>query len=274
MGLVVRRILYVDGFNFFYGVGAYWSRREKELAGLCWCDFRALVERHFPAEGSLEVKYFTALVTENVELPHHRPGEHKRYAEWRRALGTIPGLTVIEGFYKPCGDRDAPGPAAHREEKQTDVNLAVEMMMDAFGALKNRPEHVFLLSGDYDLMPVVFALQERAARPIPVTVLLPSAQCEADWNQGYESTRNRLLKSYPIKSCPAGLGRPVLVKVLDEAILASSLLRYTLRDSKGEFHCPKYWKLPPEYLELHCSKPEWRPDGGVPEGKARGLTRS
>jgi hypothetical protein len=258
----MSRILYVDGFNFYYGVGAYWSR-QRGLAGLGWCDFRALVERHFPETGHVHVKYFTAPVTENVELRNHRPGEHLRYSIWRRALQTISSLTVVEGFYKRSGDRSAPGPAEDREEKQTDINLAVEMMMDAFGAAESRPEHVFLLSGDYDQMPVVFALQERAAKPIPVTVLLPSAQSETDWNQSYERTRKRLLKSYPIKSRAGGLGRPVQVKVLDETILASSLLGYTLRDSEGEFHCPDYWRLPVEYLKRHCEKPEWRPDGGV-----------
>lgn len=42
-----RAILYVDGFNFYYGVTNHW-RAKKGLPGLGWCNFRALVERHFP----------------------------------------------------------------------------------------------------------------------------------------------------------------------------------------------------------------------------------
>jgi hypothetical protein len=256
----MRRILYVDGFNFFYGVAKYWSdKTEKKLAGLCWCDFRALVERRFPAEGSLEVKYFTAPVSPNVELEGHREGETKRYHLWMRAVRAISGLTVVRGFYKPCGDKGAKGRAKRREEKQTDVNLAVEMMMDAFQPEEHRPEHVYLLSGDYDLMPVVFALQERLAPPIPVTVLLPSAQRAPSWSNAYEETRKRLQRSHPVGSRPAVSADPVTVEVLKEAILANSLLGYTLHDPKGEFECPAYWRLTPDYLAKHC-KTEWRPD--------------
>ena len=63
----MKRTLYVDGFNFYHQVTTYWSR-EKGLAGLGWTDFRALVERHFPDSGPLRLKYFTAPITENVEL--------------------------------------------------------------------------------------------------------------------------------------------------------------------------------------------------------------
>lgn len=60
------RVLYVDGFNFYRGVTAYWSA-EGGLAGLGWCDFRALVDRHFLDDGELRVKYFTAPVYPHLE---------------------------------------------------------------------------------------------------------------------------------------------------------------------------------------------------------------
>ena len=135
------------------------------------------------------IKYFTAPITENVELRDHRPGEHGRYSLWRRALRTIPDLVVVEGFYKRTGDGARLGPADGRKEKQTDVNIAVEVMLDAFGPANSQPEHVFLLSGDCDEMPVVFAIQERVPKPIAVTVLLPSSQNEGEWRLSYERTR-------------------------------------------------------------------------------------
>src|SRR6266699_4168925 len=94
--LMTRSILYVDGFNFYYGVTDYWrekARKEAEItnteikmAGLGWCDFRALVERHFKAadEELVSVKYFTSKVTYKEEIVRHLKGEHVRYGEWAR----------------------------------------------------------------------------------------------------------------------------------------------------------------------------------------------
>jgi len=130
-----RAILYVDGFNFYYGVTKHWWGKNKDLAGLGWCDFHALIERHFHlGDAQLEIKYFTAPVHfENNE-------EHKRYAVWARAVRTIAGIRVMEGFYKP---KSRPDPATKsREEKQSDVNLAVEVMLDALGP-RRRGRYIF-----------------------------------------------------------------------------------------------------------------------------------
>jgi hypothetical protein len=261
----MRRILYVDGFNFYYGVTAYW-RREKNLAGLGWCNFRALVQRHFPDDGELIVKYFTAPVTQNVETRDHRPGEHARYSEWRRALRTVKDVVVIEGFYLPDYKENPDAPAKARKEKQTDTNVALEMVMDACGPAQTKPEHVFILCSDYDLMPAIFALQERVRDPPRLSVLLPSDSKKQDWEVAYEKTRRALRKCHCADKQSRAPSKPLEeVKVLDEAILASSLLGYSLRDSNGEFKCPHYWKLSPAYLELECRKHEWRPDLPSPD---------
>jgi hypothetical protein len=216
----MRSILYVDGFNFYYGVTAYW-RREKDLAGLGWCNFRVLIERLCPGQGRLLIKYFTAPVTQNVEIQGHRPLEHERYSEWTRALRTVSGLAVIEGFYKRDYKENADAPAKAREEKQTDTNLAVEMLVDAFGPAELRPGHVFMLCSDCDLMPAVFALQERVPNPPRLTVLLPSDSSKQQWEDGYRKTRTKLLKCHCADK-PANLpGNPIEVKVLDETMLAA-----------------------------------------------------
>jgi hypothetical protein len=245
----IHRVLYVDGFNFYYGVTRFWNH-EMRLPGLGWCDFSRLIERHFPGLGQVHTKYFTAFPT--VELPSHRMGERECYLLWRRALQPIDNLLIVDGFYKPDDDkRNLDLRSKRRIEKQTDVNLAVEMMVDAFSAPDSRPEEVFILSGDCDQMPAVFALQERAPVPIRVTLLLHSDANRRVWQKSYERTRRRLLKGHPRVSRNAP-GVPVAVHVLDETMLATVLLRYTLHDSEGTFECPDYWRLPADYLEKHC----------------------
>jgi len=262
-----RAILYVDGFNFYYGVTRYWWAKYKDQAGLGWCDFRALIERHFQlGEDQLDVKYFTAPVHVEHETPHHRKDEHVRYGVWARAVRTIVGIQVIEGFYKaknrPAESVQGSGevlnpdaPAKSREEKQSDINLAVEVMLDALGP--RPPRRVYLLSDDRDLMPVVFALQERLTTPINVVVLLPSRADRQNWQESYQGTAARLLNLGVVRGDHI---RAPAVELLSEGMLASSLLPYALQHRDGQFECLAEWRLGHEYLAEHCLKPEWRPD--------------
>ena len=139
--------LYVDGFNFYYGVTNHYragrDKRGYSLSGLCWTDFRALVERHYlqPGERLTHIRYFTAPVTAAVETTI-RPGEQNRYELWMKAVRSIAGLEVISGFYK--ARHRAPGQSAKsRDEKQTDVNLAVELMLDGLAGVYDQ---AFVLS--------------------------------------------------------------------------------------------------------------------------------
>jgi len=99
--------LYIDGFNFFYGVhNTFTKRRQKRggpnLGGLTYCDFRLLVEQFFLEEGdelSL-IKYFTAPVTRDEPGADRRAGEPGRYRHGREAVESIEGLTVIQGYHK------------------------------------------------------------------------------------------------------------------------------------------------------------------------------
>jgi hypothetical protein len=261
-----RAVLYVDGFNFYYGVTNHW-RTKKGLAGLGWCNFRALVERHFPLGGAqLDIKYFTAPVRIEHETPAHRKDEHQRYGIWARAVRTIGGVRVVEGFHKAksrSGNSPEAGgevlnpdaPAKSREEKQSDINLAIEVMLDALGP--RPPSQAYLLSDDRDLMPVVFALLERIRIPIEVVVLLPSRADAGNWLESYHQTAVRL---YNLGVSGRDCVRIPTVISLSEEILASSLLRYALNDSDGSFECLDEWRLTPSYLGQYCTVPEWRPD--------------
>lgn len=256
-----RAALYVDGFNFYYGVTNHYRPRREELgyslSGLCWCDFRALVERYFAGVELLFVKYFTAPVTEQVARGE-RPGEQDRYALWRAAVATVPGLRVVEGRYQPRGEeRPAPGAPAHfREEKQTDVQIGIEMVLDASDAAL-RLDTLFLLSSDQDLWPAVWACALRVPEPKEVRILLPPQARRVDVESQLHDCAARLRARQRAGEAVYRHGEArVAVHELDEGWLANSLLSYRPAPS---VECPEYWRLHHTFLDRHC-KPKHRPD--------------
>ena len=255
-----RAALYVDGFNFYYGVTNHYRPLREErgysLSGLAWCDFRALVERHFGFDVAF-IKYFTAPVTESVETAS-RPGEHDRYALWRRAVETIPGLRVIEGHYVARDpDHQRPDAPLHfREEKQTDVQIAVEMLLDA-ERNADEFEQVLLLTGDQDQWPAVCALMLRLERPKPTGILLPPSCSQQAAQAQLKACQDRLLARHRSGESVFGPRRAsVWTELLDEEKLANSLLAYEIAP---DISCPEYWRLHHNYLDRLCN-PQFRPD--------------
>jgi hypothetical protein len=256
-----KAALYVDGFNFYYGVRNHFKAAEPQrgfsLSGLVWCDFRALVERHFlePETRLSIIRYFTAPVTPQVEA---KADEHARYEYWLRAARTIPGLLVIFGYYRP-GRKGTPqaaaggDPLAHveqlRQEKETDVNIAVEMLLDG---IAGHFDTAYLLSGDTDQIPAVAAAAFRLGRHRRVRVLVPPLQDPERWKKPWLEYMYQLKQRFDLRPSEP---RQVDVLPLTEDILSNSLLRYDLPETP----CPPYWRLPEWYLEQKC-RPEWRPD--------------
>lgn len=126
----MRTVAYVDGFNLYYG----------SLKGTPyrWLDLCAYFDRTLPNGHQLTaVKYFTARVS---ALPHDRDAP-KRQDVYLRALKVHLGsrLQVIEGHFKVKNCRAPLSVPPHRtveiiktEEKGSDVNLAVELLNDAW----------------------------------------------------------------------------------------------------------------------------------------------
>jgi uncharacterized LabA/DUF88 family protein len=138
-----RSIVYIDGFNLYYGAirgGPY-----------KWLDLQSLFTRLRQADQIQRIYYFTALVDGNGRA---------RQETYLKALATLPLVTIVLGKYKhkrvrcgvlACGytgDRFFSVP----EEKRTDVNIAVQMVDDAF---QNACDRFVLVSGDSDLVPGV-----------------------------------------------------------------------------------------------------------------------
>lgn len=146
-----RAIAYVDGFNLYNGLHDAYGHR------YLWLDLVRLLEELRPGNELIRVKYFTAILIDD-------PDAQSRQAEYIAALeGAHPGrVEVILGRYErkrrtchECGSR------WHTyEEKETDVNMAVEFVADA---LAGDAENFYVVSADSDLVPAIKLV--RARRP-------------------------------------------------------------------------------------------------------------
>lgn len=172
---MTRRIaIYIDGFNYYYGV--YKDKNAPFSIGK-WMDPAKLCEAianttKWPGTYALG-RYFTAPPSD----PPHDPTRSARQRAYLDALGTLPNFTVHESFHKTVrkngilvGDASNQVVEFHsREEKGSDVSLGAYLVRDAALRLMNV---AIVLSNDSDLKDAV-----RLARSdfgVTVVVVNPS----------------------------------------------------------------------------------------------------
>ncbi len=134
-----RVIAYVDGYNLYHGLRAKgWKR-------FYWLNIPALAGRLLkPNQSLVSTKYFTTVVKQPDD-------KRRRQALYLEALQTLPNLRFYYGQFledqvtcRHCGHA-----YVTHHEKMTDVNIAVELMSDAF---QDQFDSALLLSADSDLV--------------------------------------------------------------------------------------------------------------------------
>jgi len=136
-----RVIVYVDGFNIYFGM------LEAGFHNCRWLNLKALVESFLaPNQDLVEIKYFTSRVSNN-------PDKQKRQSIYIEALESV-GIKIFYGHYQKdaiecnrCGNI-----WPKYNEKMTDVNIATQMLVDAY---KDNYDMAMLISGDSDLVPPI-----------------------------------------------------------------------------------------------------------------------
>ena len=131
-------ITYIDGFNLYFGL------KEKGWKRYYWLNLVTLAKSLLkPGQTLQEVKYFTS----RISVP---PEKANRQNEFIEALGTLPELSMYFGKYQTnnvtctkCGHI-----MLKPNEKMTDVNIAVELLADAF---LDSFDVAILISADSDL---------------------------------------------------------------------------------------------------------------------------
>jgi len=202
-----RTIVYVDGFNLYYGALKGTTNR--------WLDLGELCNRMLPDDEVVGIKYFTALVKD-------RPGQQglaSRQQAYIRALQTIPNLSVHLGHFltRPVTRalvRPPKNGAKFREvwqteEKGSDVNLASHLLVDGFRARYNL---AIVISNDSDLKEPVRVVREELDAPVGV------------------------LNPHPNRSwalSPRKLPQGSFFKPIRQGVLADSQFPRQLEDAKG-----------------------------------------
>ncbi len=156
--------LYIDGFNFYYAI-----KHSNLPISLGWCDFRKLAEQHLLPKGYElgQIKYFTAPVED-----FGTKSENRRQDTWIQAIKTIPNIEIIFGYYQKHGKKQ-------RKEKQTDVKIAVHMILDV---VKDQSfDRAVLISADIDLVPAAIAVAREVPNPRPVDIWFPPGRHITNW---------------------------------------------------------------------------------------------
>ena len=103
-----------------------------------------------------DICYFTA----KMRTVRGNGGPRQRQDVYLRAVTALPNVKVIYGTHKKRG--------TSWEEKQTDVNIATEMIFDAFFS---RFSHAVLVSNDTDLVSPIRRIRDELG--LRVTVVNP-----------------------------------------------------------------------------------------------------
>lgn len=163
---VTRVISYIDGFNLYFGLKhSGWKK-------YYWLDLPALSAALLkPGQQLQATHYFTARIRTNGR----NADDAKRQTTYIDALAAQPGLTVHEGHYlektrycKSCG-----ASWITYEEKMTDVNLAAQMLADAY---EDRFDTALIISGDSDLTTPIQQVRKRFPQKRLVAVFPPNRQ--------------------------------------------------------------------------------------------------
>jgi len=208
----MKTIVYVDGFNLYYGAVKRTSFK--------WLDIQALCNFLLPKNQIIGIKYFTALVTARPNDPD-QPNRQQLYL---RALRTIPNLDIIYGHFlehvisMPLANPVPGGQKRARviktEEKGSDVNIASHLINDGH---KGRYDAAILISNDSDLSEPIKIVRNELKFPVGVLNPIPDKPSHE-------------LRKYA-----------TFVKPIRKGVLSASQFPPILQDSIGTFYKPPSW---------------------------------
>lgn len=201
--------VYVDGFNLYYGI--------RNIQNAKWLNIDKLCHLVFPQDQIQSIKYFSA----NVKARPSDPDKPIRQQVYFRALRTIPHLQICLGSFLTHPSKvlvrgsDPPSWVwvDHTEEKGSDVNIATQLLCDAF---RKKFELAIVITNDSDLYePIRVATKELH---LPVAILNPHERNSVELSK---------VASF--------------MKEIRKGPLTESQFPLTLTDTRGTFTKPPSW---------------------------------
>lgn len=157
MAVKKRIIVYIDGFNLYHGLDAF------NIQHLKWFNPFELIKPFINPEKEelIGIRYYTAIAKWNAQKLA-RQGQ--LLAAWR-ALG----VTVIKGRFsrKNISPKICTSKCWTYIEKETDVNLAIDLIL---GAVNNIYDTAILVSNDSDQSPTLNRIKAEYNKSVRVII--------------------------------------------------------------------------------------------------------
>lgn len=196
----IKTIVYVDGFNLYYGCLQGTPYRWLDVFSLA----KRIAKENNPKNDIILLKYFTADI--KTKLSPRGQDSWNAQQDYLLALKNhnqskidiIKGSYLIDKAkyhaYKDPVDFDEKHEVWRAEEKQTDVNIAVHMLCDSMEGIC---QQVIIFSNDSDLAPALKAIKDRFCNIKIGTVAPISAnrQASAELNKYSDWSRSHILPS-------------------------------------------------------------------------------
>jgi len=156
--------VFIDGYNLYHQVD------NLKKPHLKWVNLFTLPKEFTKYDNSLEVirvKFFTA-------PPIHKPKEvQARYSNYIKILKHC-GVEIIEGKFKKklLTYKDVNGKLFTRttyEEKESDVNIALSILEDAFEKISDK---ILVITNDSDIAPAI-RLARTKSKDLRINVITP-----------------------------------------------------------------------------------------------------
>jgi len=154
-------IVYIDGFNVYYGMFM-----NSPLRKFRWTNLSDYCRRWLKDDNVVKIYYFTSIVKGEAGA---------RQQKYLNALRTCPNVEVVLGKfqYMPISVKLSLYKTEPRfefkrpQEKATDVNIALQMFYDA---ISDNCEKMVLVSGDTDLAPACAWIKTIAPKRIHLCI--------------------------------------------------------------------------------------------------------
>jgi uncharacterized LabA/DUF88 family protein len=209
---MIRVRVYIDGFNLYHALDKLRDNRLK------WLDLRKLILNFLdPNVHSLDqVKYFSAYAT-------WKPDAYARHIQYVRALEAT-GVTPVMGRFK-AKDRSCNKCHAKwigHEEKETDVNIALSLIDDAYQDLY---DEAIIVSQDSDLFPAIKLVRQRFPKKTIKIITPPNMRHSKEMAQVVDHKKLGQIK-------PIHIERSLLPEEIKDgkgAVIAARPIKYAKR---------------------------------------------